>query len=730
MIKSLIIIGVLATTLIVGLNLANRTQRINSEASSFNTRLSLPATSTATVNQTLSLPVMLNTGTAQIRGADVVLQYDKTKLSLKSITPSLSSSSFTYLPINTSHLFDINKILQQSSISGNNQTIEFNLATTSIDNPQPTTFSTNNQPIQIAILTFDTLSTGNTQVSLIKNGASTTDSNIAQADSGLDILDFVDNSLVTISSPSTSTPIPPTATKTPSNSPTLPPSPTPTLTLTPTPTPNPIGYLDDATCATIYGWSCDPNYKNISATVTIKIDGIPLTLVTANQTRTDLSSVCGNTTNHGFSINTPASVFDGQSHTVTASSSINGYVKNLTGSKTLRCVIATVTPRPSPTPTIRPSITPTPSPTPTPIPTSTPKPTATKTPTPIPSTTTFPPTLTPVPTTIPTATAIPTPIPDGWTRCATENNFCAFTGTAQVRYGLFGAYNYGVFTNGVQCANSVFGDPFVGFIKYCDYQLISTPTPTKPPVATSTPKPTTPPQSTSTPKPTTPPAPTSTPTPSSDWIYCAQEREFCSFTGTAEIRYGTLGSYNYGTYTNGVECSNSVFGDPFWGLRKHCDYRVITPAPVPTPTLPILNNVFNIFYNNLDSSWQNWSWDTNVQITDIISTTSNSNNAGLYLRNRNPLPTSQYQYLKFDLKAKQLPTTIRIFAYGQNSNPPLNSGLDISSYGTISTQNFITFKIPLSQLNANQTVYGFSFQIYGTSSSGKTVYLDDIVLSN
>src|SRR4029450_9336771 len=63
-----------------------------------------------------------------------------------------------------------------------------------------------------------------------------------------------------------------------------------------------------------------------------------------------------------------------------------------------------------------------------------------------------------------------------------------------------------------------------------------------------------------------------------DWTFCADEGEVCAFAGTAEVRYGVDGAYAPGTFTDGVECSNAVFGDPAFGVVKHCDFRRSDPT--------------------------------------------------------------------------------------------------------------------------------------------------------
>ena len=81
----------------------------------------------------------------------------------------------------------------------------------------------------------------------------------------------------------------------------------------------------------------------------------------------------------------------------------------------------------------------------------------------------------------PTVKATALPISGEWTPCASEMQQCNFSGTKQVRYGANDVYNYGTFTGGVLCANSIFGDPIDGVIKHCDCADIigATPTPTR-----------------------------------------------------------------------------------------------------------------------------------------------------------------------------------------------------------------------------------------------------------
>jgi hypothetical protein len=71
--------------------------------------------------------------------------------------------------------------------------------------------------------------------------------------------------------------------------------------------------------------------------------------------------------------------------------------------------------------------------------------------------------------TSPTPTPTPTPTPVTWTKCATENQQCVFTGTRDVRYGTTTVFFTKTFTGGVACNNSVFGDPIKATLKSCWY---------------------------------------------------------------------------------------------------------------------------------------------------------------------------------------------------------------------------------------------------------------------
>ena len=171
-------------------------------------------------------------------------------------------------------------------------------------------------------------------------------------------------------------------------------------------------------------------------------------------------------------------------------------------------------------------------------------------------------TFTPSQTPSPTQTPFPSPTPN-WGTCAVENAYCSFSGQAFVRYRANGTWTSGAYTDGVLCANSVFGDPLPGTGKSCQI-LLNASIPSATPTATNT----LPPTATATPLPTS--TATASPTPTLTWTTCAVENAFCSFTGTALVRYGANDTWTSGSYTDGVLCANSVFGDPLYGTVKSC----------------------------------------------------------------------------------------------------------------------------------------------------------------
>jgi hypothetical protein len=152
----------------------------------------------------------------------------------------------------------------------------------------------------------------------------------------------------------------------------------------------------------------------------------------------------------------------------------------------------------------------------------------------------------PVPPAPSTKPAEPQPIskvPGGYTFCANENQKCNFSGTQNVIYGAndrFVILNN--VTNGVQCNNSVFGDPKYGYAKAC-YIVSSAKVPSIKPGGYN-------------------------------YQCAAKEEKQCSFSGTYDVAYGVKDKWIIIPNVNGsILCSNKTFGDPYPGRGKSCYYH-------------------------------------------------------------------------------------------------------------------------------------------------------------
>ncbi|MBK4737571.1 right-handed parallel beta-helix repeat-containing protein [Noviherbaspirillum pedocola] len=140
-----------------------------------------------------------------------------------------------------------------------------------------------------------------------------------------------------------------------------------------------------------------------------------------------------------------------------------------------------------------------------------------------------------------------------WTGCASESGICSFSGAMRVRYGANGSYVYQVATGSIGCNNAIFGDPVYGIAKSCDYAPLDSVTNTSLDAT----------------------MPAITVTPSVTWADCSAQWSFCGFSGTRQVRYGVPGKYVYKSFSNGVACTNDMFGDPAVGdTTKSCAYAM------------------------------------------------------------------------------------------------------------------------------------------------------------
>lgn len=158
-------------------------------------------------------------------------------------------------------------------------------------------------------------------------------------------------------------------------------------------------------------------------------------------------------------------------------------------------------------------------------------------------------------------------LPSDYGYCAEEGHRCSFSGTAQIYYGANNQYvGPRTYTDGVDCNNSVFGDPIPGIHKQCF-------------IKGGRPQ-------------------------GSTW--CANENGTCSFGNgnVATVYYGANGKYNTKTgVVSSIACDNSTFGDPFGGIGKAC-YYIITGSSISTPSNPSpADNVTLPRTNNTVLSW-------------------------------------------------------------------------------------------------------------------------------
>lgn len=86
--------------------------------------------------------------------------------------------------------------------------------------------------------------------------------------------------------------------------------------------------------------------------------------------------------------------------------------------------------------------------------------------------------------------------------------------------------------------------------------------------------------------PATPPAGICVPT---EWTFCANEYQTCSFTGTLRVRYGLNSTWierDLTAVNGGIACRNATFGsDPVPGAAKRCELRSLDTQIAGSATL-------------------------------------------------------------------------------------------------------------------------------------------------
>jgi len=141
--------------------------------------------------------------------------------------------------------------------------------------------------------------------------------------------------------------------------------------------------------------------------------------------------------------------------------------------------------------------------------------------------------------------------PEG-AKCADEGGSCNFSGPGTVYYGV--GTRWVVRPNsssGVRCSNEVFGDPAPNETKSCYFQ--GTRSSREDYVATNSGFP--------------------------QGTRCGAEGQRCQFRGAATVHYGAGSSWVSRAFVNGVNCTNSAFGDPAPDVVKACYVEPAASAP-------------------------------------------------------------------------------------------------------------------------------------------------------
>jgi hypothetical protein len=235
----------LALMTFISLLITKRTQELRSKAAADTAVLSFSPTSTTIApNNTFNVAVILNTGNQAVVASDILVQFDRTKLTLVSIAqPSPLNATFkTYAPITSTGAFDTAKVVNDANLNGIAEfgIVSFDYATSTITSPFNGVLS------PVATLTFQAKSgtSGTSSITYKFDGATaTTDSNVVinpTSATAEDILLAPTSTVaVTISSPASPAPTPSTTPRpTPSATPTPRPTPTATPGVSPRPSPS------------------------------------------------------------------------------------------------------------------------------------------------------------------------------------------------------------------------------------------------------------------------------------------------------------------------------------------------------------------------------------------------------------------------------------------------------------------------------------------------------------
>lgn len=187
----LIPVGLVALLAVLSLSIngivSQRTE-LRSRAAADNGQLtfSVPVT-TVPPGQTFDASVNLVNGGQTVVGADIIVQFDSTKLTLQSITPGTSQIFKTFVPVTTAGVFDSAKVVANAN-GTNAGKVEFGIVTfdwAANALTAPTANNTTMSPVATLRFLVKSTATGTTQLTIKNDGTSaTTDSNIVVIPAG------------------------------------------------------------------------------------------------------------------------------------------------------------------------------------------------------------------------------------------------------------------------------------------------------------------------------------------------------------------------------------------------------------------------------------------------------------------------------------------------------------------------------------------------------------------
>lgn len=229
------VVAFLVIATIFTLTVARNSQELRSKAATYSGILSFsPSTISVAPGQTFpsSIGINLSTGNQTIVGADVIVNFDQTKLTLTGITKETHSTFQTYAPVDTNGNFDTARVISTANSTGRVEfgIVSFDWLANGGQGALTTAFNGTFSPV--SRLTFQARPgvTGTTTITYVYSGqGGTTDSNIVHNPATGDPEDILlaptSTVVVTFAGPS------PTPAASPS--PTLAPSPSPSATPAP-----------------------------------------------------------------------------------------------------------------------------------------------------------------------------------------------------------------------------------------------------------------------------------------------------------------------------------------------------------------------------------------------------------------------------------------------------------------------------------------------------------------